>query len=368
MLQFRQSILKEEKLSYVGAGMQEHADVVDCSAGYNPYGAPQAAVEALRGIDAHALNLYPHGQGLQRAIAGYWRPYAPISPENIILTDGSIGGIYLVNSAFAWPGARMLALAPQFSDYINHAKLLGIEYRAFLLRAKDGYRVDWDAFAAQIDDGLRLVYLDHPNNPTGQAAPMEALRMLAYRAQQRGVCLLVDEAYGDYMEPAQSACTLLGEFKNIIVLRTFSKGFGMAGIRAGYLLAGEEVCRALNKISNPYNISQPSRLAAQAALGEADFLPRCRAAFAGNKAAMRAAIGEKLHMAHTLDACPICLVYHTDTHVDLEEALRKRGVLSYSGAHFDGLGVNAVRLRAPHERECGRVVQALAELNKEEST
>lgn len=367
MLQFRQSMLEEEKLSYVGAGMQEHPDMVDCSAGYNPYGAPAAAVEALRGIDAHALNVYPHGQALQRAIAAYWQPYAPIGLENILLTNGSIGGIYLVNSAFAWPGAALLALAPQFSDYINHARLLDIQYRPFQLQASQGYRVDWDGFAAQISSGLQLVYLDHPNNPTGQPAPPEALRMLARRAQERQICLLVDEAYGDYMEQPQSACTLLGEFENIIVLRTFSKGFGMAGIRAGYLLASEAVCHALNKIGNPYNISQPSRLAAEAALGEADFLPRCRAAFARSKAALRTSIGERLHMAYTLDTCPICLIYHDDTRVDLEQELRRRGVLSYSGAHFDGLGVNAVRLRIPHEQVCARVAQALADINAQQN-
>lgn len=361
---FRQSILREEKQSYVGAHAPEDAAVVDCSAGYNPYGAPQSAVQALRGVDARMLNQYPHGQALQHAIAAYWGPYAPVGEDNIILTDGSIGGIYLVNGAFSWPGAVLLAISPQFPDYMSHARLMDMRVHPMYLRPETEYRIDWDAFAGEIHAGIRFVYVDHPNNPTGQIAPPGALAALATRAAQHGACLLVDEAYGDYMEQAQSAITLLGAHSNVIVLRTFSKGFGMAGIRAGYLLAGADACAALNKISNPHNISQPSRMAAVAALGEAgEFLPRCREAFVRGKRLLRAATGRSLKMAHTLDDCPICLVYHADETVDLEQALLLRGVRTYSGAHFDGLGINSVRLRVPHERECARVAQALAELN-----
>jgi histidinol-phosphate aminotransferase len=174
--------------------------------------------------------------------------------------------------------------------------------------------------------------------------------------------VIADEAYADFMEESQSAATLLPEYENLIVLRTFSKGLGLAGLRAGYLLACEAICGNLVRISNPYKVSQPARRAAAAALTQADFVRNCRAAVARSKAELRRALGRKLLMAHTLDTCPICLLSHVDDETDLEKEFLERGVLTYSGVSFDGLGKNSVRLRVPREEECGRVLAAAGEI------
>jgi histidinol-phosphate aminotransferase len=363
LLKISKPIQTGEKLSYAKEDTHVPDGIVDCSAGYNPYGAPPAVLEALRNLDSSVVYKYPHGMLLYDAIIDFWRPNASLKKENILLTDGSIGGIYLINTAFATPGAAVLAFSPQFSDYITHAQFMNIEYRPVRLDARINYRIEAESLLEAIDDSLSLIYLDNPNNPTGQAISLEIMRAVLDKAARHNVCVIADEAYADFMEETQSAATLLAEYENLAVLRTFSKGLGLAGFRAGYLLAHESICGSLSKISNPYVVSQPARIAAMVALTQRDFVKDCRIAIAQSKSALRQALGKNLSLACTLDTCPICLISHVNTSVDLEQEFFRRGVLTYSGLSFDGLGKNSVRLRVPHQKECETLLAAVRELD-----
>ncbi|MDR1272866.1 MAG: histidinol-phosphate aminotransferase family protein [Clostridiales Family XIII bacterium] len=362
-LKIRETIIQEEKLSYAKDGAKVPENAVDCAAGYNPFGTPPESVAVFKDLSPSAIFDYPHGDFLQEAILKYWSPFAKLTKKNLLLTDGSMPGLTLVNAAFSVPGAAALASAPQFSDYTSNAAFMNITYKPVYLKAEENYKFDADDLLAAIDGQLSLIYLDNPNNPTGQTIPAGDLRRILDKAREHNVCVLSDEAYGDFVEESASAISLLDEYENLIVLRTFSKGFGMAGLRAGYLLAGEELAQAINKLHNPYAVSQPSRMAAAASLSNPGFLQECRAAFGRGKAALKAATGNKMHMAHTFETCSICLLYHDDPEFDLEAALMERGILTYSGANFDGLGINSVRLRIPHENEWDRMIAAVKELN-----
>lgn len=362
-LRLRPSILAEDKLSYISGDITAPNSMVDCSEGSNPYGCSALVLDALSNITSDMVCEYPHDDTLRASIAAHWGQYSPLTKANILLTDGSISGLYLVNSAFSIPGAALLTISPQFSDYTSHAKFMDMEYRRVYLCESHNYRFEPEALLERMEDGLSLVYLDHPNNPTGQAIPLDALRAVLNKAEAHGVCVIVDEAYGDYMEDEQSAITLLGRFNNLIVLRTFSKGYGLAGLRGGILLASETLCMALNKLSNPYMSSQLTRLAAAAALKDQDFIKGCRSAFTKSKTALRAALGKNLRMAETLNSCPICLLSHVNAAVDLRQEFQNREILTFSGVGFDGLSKNSVRLRMPHERQCGKLLDAVRDIN-----
>jgi histidinol-phosphate aminotransferase len=367
-LKISRAIQGGEKLSYAGEDTHIPDGMTDCSAGYNPCGAPPAVLEVLHNPEPSAIYKYPHGMLLHDAIVEFWRPTAPLKRENILLTDGSIEGIYLVNTAFAAPGATVLTFSPQFSDYIAHAKFMNIEYRPVYLDARTNYRIEAEALIEKIDDSLSLIYLDNPNNPTGQVLSPEAMRAILDKAARHNVCVIADEAYGDFMEETQSAVTLLPKYENLVVLRTFSKGMGLAGLRAGYLLAHEALCGNFMKISNPYRVSQPARNAAATALAQRDFVKDCRSVIARSKAALRQVLGKNLSLACTLDTCPICLISHADSGMDLEKEFFKLGVLTYSGANFDGLGKNSVRLRVPHEKDCEKLFAAVKKLDAQGSS
>lgn len=351
-LKMNTAVMAKEKLGYA-TGKERGASVkVDCAAGFNPYGVSPQVLDVLKNdLTPENITEYPHGLQLQRAIAQFWQPYAQVTEENIVLTDGSMGALYLINQAFATPDAAVLTVAPQFPDYISHAKYLNIRYRPVYLKAERNYQIDIDEMIARVDGDLSLIYLDNPNNPTGQLVALGDLKKLIQAASEQRICVVIDEAYGDFAAQEASAACLLGDFENLIVLRSFSKGLGMAGLRAGYLLASPEICTASAKLSCPYTISQPVRIAACAALKDSAFVRKTRKAVAKNKQLLSHAIGNKLQMAHSFEECPICLLIHADPQCDLKEMLLARGILAYSGASFDGLQKNSVRLRLPREDE-----------------
>ena len=147
------------------------------------------------------------------------------------------------------------------------------------------------------------------------------------------------------MPNQNSGVCLLEEFDNVIVFRTFSKGWGLAGLRAGFLVASPELTATIGKLSNPYTISEPARIICQAALQDKQFLPGCRQSIAARKSAMKKALCGKLRMAETSESVPICLLIHEDESCDLTALLASHGVGVVSGSDFMSLGSNSVRLR-----------------------
>lgn len=364
MLKISPFIEKREKVSYAQENDERRGNI-DCSAGSNPYGFSDFVLRAAQGLAERrtVFSDYPDGLSLKRAIVDFWSPYVRLSVNRILHCEGSIAGIYLVNLLFQRQGAAVLGICPQFSDYAANARMLGYDYRCVPLLAEENYKFRADRLLEAIVPGLSLIYIDNPNNPTGQMISLADMRLVLKKASRYDVCVVADEAYGDYFPRGESSATLLEEFDNLIVLRTFSKGFGLAGLRAGYLLAGEGLCRQFDKISNPYVISQPGRVLAEAALLDTAFIDQCREAFSRSKTALKQCVGNRLRMAETLDACPILLLWHIDTAVDLSVEFARRGIKVYSGADFESMGPNSIRLRLPRADQLDGLLFAIKEIN-----
>lgn len=360
----KESIQSLDKQSYAEHAAQAQALRLDCSMGHNPYGLSTAAKAALLDINEAMLCQYPHDTALIDCICRFWKPYASIRPEQVALCFGSIDGIYAINTLFSGENASVLGISPQFSDYVSNASLLGYRYKAIALPPENAFRFNLQSLLAGIDKSLHLIYIDNPNNPTGQIIPLTEIRAIAEAAKKCGVCVLVDEAYGDFMEETESATTLMLEFENVIVLRTFSKGHGLAGMRIGYLMANSDIIDELNKIRNPYCATGFARLLATAALEDQSFVRDCRRRFAKSKQRLRACVGKSLYLAHTADTTPICLLIHQDAGKNLEQMLAKRGIKTVSGTDFMGLHQNSVRLRLPHDQEEELLFEVLSEINQ----
>lgn len=210
-----------------------------------------------------------------------------------------------------------------------------------------------------------LVYIDRPNNPTGQTLSLADISRVLDKCEELGVYAIVDEAYGDFLPREESAVTLGPKYKNIIIVRTFSKGYGLAGLRAGYIITGQELIRYISKVSNPYMMSELSRELSAAALSDRSYAASHGADFAAMKQALRDACGGALSMAVTDDRIPICLLQHRDPRADLQELLLAQGVLTCSGGEFEPLDRSSVRLRVPRREEMGKLLAAVERVNKE---
>lgn len=360
-MKIREEFTAIRKNSYAIDALDFTPDSLDCTEGVNPFGCPQSVLDYVlkKEVDEAMILNYPHNQQVFEVIQSYWEKQACLAKDNILLTDGSIAAIYVVNHIFAKKGAKVLGISPQFSDYVSHARLSGMEYSSVPLERDEGYAFCVGRFLDSITEELSLIYLDNPNNPTGQLISADNIELILKKAKEKGVYVIVDEAYGDFVGRSNSAMQFVNRYDNLIVLRTFSKGFGMAGIRAGYIIASEELISFMNQISNPYAVSELGRKMVTAALRGENWLDLHVMWFAQAKKTVRSYIGKNLLMSETDDRVPIFLLYHKNKEVNLVQALANYGMRAVEGSAFESIDNHCARVRLPHKKDFDRFLNIL---------
>ena len=202
---------------------------------------------------------YPEYAPLTAAIAGY----CAVTTENVLPCNGSDQAIDLVMRSFAEPGAEIIVPSPSFAMYrqwaaVNRLKVLAPTYT-------DGYRsYPLQQVVAGINAATRVVFVCNPNNPTGALTDLATIATLAAAAPK--AIIFVDEAYGEYSRV--SAVQLLAKYPNIIIARTFSKAFGLAGHRIGYILASPSHIGELRKVRGPFDVNAEAATAVELALAD----------------------------------------------------------------------------------------------------
>ena len=398
-LKIKKQLLENEKISYATDTIELPKGGIDCSEGCNPYGFPPECAKAVKNFDVSRLGPYPHSQALYNAIIEYWKDQCFVERENILITDGSISALYVINNMFDTHDSVVLGISPQFTDYYMHAEMLGIDYAPYQLKKKHNYKFDRYEFmemhyiantyagAALPGKTYNFIYVDNPNNPTGQCIDIEDIEKIIKGALKKNITVIIDEAYGDFMPKENSAVQLCEKYPNLVVVRTLSKGYGLAGLRVGYIIACKELIHCMNKMVNPYMVGELSREVAAEALKHEDFIEKCKGDFAEMKAEIRETLNPsiirkrkkgdeeiiikipgpdsgRLHMAETLDTNSLLLLYHDDKNINLRDEFFKRGVLVIDGYDFKGLDSTAARVRLPKKDEFPKLIKAIAEINK----
>lgn len=240
----------------------EPDQLVRLDANENPYGPVPGARQALAAYEG--FGFYPDYQALVAAVARY----AEVAPEQVVLGSGGDEIIDLAVRLFVEPGQGVLVCPPAFGIYTtstlaHRGQVLSVPRLADLSLDAAGI----EALAARVEaSGVRpkLLFVTTPGNPDGQAIPMETIQRLL----ELPLAVVVDEAYIEF--GGQSAVPLLDRYPNLLVLRTFSKWAGMAGLRLGYGLASPEVVGAMSRLRPPYNVNAAAVVAALATFEEMD--------------------------------------------------------------------------------------------------
>lgn len=251
-----------------GRGIEEVAreisldpdELIKLSSNENPLGPSPAATDAIRDHAGHS-HTYPKAAhtDLTDAIAREWN----VSPSQVWLANGGDGALDYLARAFLEPGDQVLVPDPGFAYYSMSAQYHHGTVGTYQLQKAD----DFEQTAATIlesYDGERIVYVTSPHNPTGRELAREELLALADRTDD-STLILVDEAYAEFSK-TDSAIDLLGEREDIAVLRTFSKVYGLAGVRLGYLLAPPAWANAYERVTTPFAASELACRAGLAAL------------------------------------------------------------------------------------------------------
>ncbi len=200
----------------------------------------------LRSITAEALCRYPDASTLESAIATSWG----ITPERVVVTNGGDDAIDRVCRAVLEPGRTMLLHTPTFKMIERYAHLAYGSVR--LISWFDG-SFPTEQFIAAIDFGTRLIAIVSPNNPTGGVVPLEVITAVAAAAKQVGAVVLLDFAYVEFADHDPTAVLL--DAGNIVIVRTFSKALGLAGLRVGYAIAPPKIASWLRAVGGPYPVT-----------------------------------------------------------------------------------------------------------------
>ena len=231
----------------------------------NPAGLPEEFVRGVCAqIDGGLLARYPDQTRLTAALS----EREGVRPEQIALTNGSDEAIRGVLGTFAGPGSRAVIVTPSFEMYRIYSEMLGVE----LVRVPFGedLTLPLDVLKSEITPQTDLVILFNPNSPIGEAYTLEELRELLTACRQAGALAVIDEAY--YPFGVSSAVKLLEEFPDLIVLRTFSKLYSLAGLRVGYALGNQEWIRCLQNGLATYNVNAVGLLFAEELLKRSDVI------------------------------------------------------------------------------------------------
>jgi histidinol-phosphate aminotransferase len=247
----------------------DEASIIKLASNENPLGSSPLACRAIEGQLA-GLARYPDGSAydLKQALSVYYK----LPQEQIVVGNGSNDVLELAGRCFLHGGTS--AVMSQHAFVVYHLATQVAGATRIEVPAKN-YGHDLDAMVAAVREDTRVLWIANPNNPTGTLVRAEALRALLTKLP-RAVVVVLDEAYNEYLPDAVQMNTVrwLNEFPNLIITRTFSKAYGLAGVRVGYALTHPEIADLMNRVRQPFNVTTIGQAAATAALGDREFVRR----------------------------------------------------------------------------------------------
>ncbi len=326
----------------------------------NPYGASQKAKQAV--IDALAgIHIYPDplGGNLKRALANHHR----IAPANLLLGNGSHELLMQFAQVFTGPGDEVVASKFGFAVYALAARAAGAELRLAPAHPREhpmprGH--DLAALLEAIGPRTKLVYLANPNNPTGTWFGADAFADFLMRVPER-VIVVLDEAYAEFVDAPDyaSALSLIARHPNLVVTRTFSKAYALAGLRVGYAVAHPQLIAVMERVRESFNVNTPGLAAAEAALADTAHLQASIAGNAGQRQALAAALRERGFKVSPSQT-NFLLVEFGEHSGRIEAALIARGVVLRPMGGY-GLG-ECLRITVGTEAENNRLLEVLDEV------
>lgn len=332
--------------------------LVKLSANENPLGSSPAALAAL--TEGHVAADYPDpdARALREAIAGVHG----LDPDRIVCGTGSGELLHCAVQALCGPGDEVLASRYSFSLYPLLAQKVGATP---VFAEPEGYGASVDNLLAAVTPATRVVLLDNPNNPVGTFLPLSEVARL-HAGLPPHVLLVVDEAYGEYVDPAfqSDAFALAAASENVLVSRTFSKAYGLAAERVGWVTGAPHLVDLVNRLRGAFNVSVSGQKAAVAALGDQSFVAATRI----HNATERQRLADAIAMLgnHGISACPSeanFLLVHFEGAVTATQALEALSDAGYAVRHLPSQGLpNSLRITIGRTEDMTRVIATLRRL------
>ncbi|WP_066705169.1 histidinol-phosphate transaminase [Celeribacter ethanolicus] len=334
-------------------------NVIKLSSNENPFGAPESAKAAFAKA-VHTLHRYPNTDhsSLRKAIGDVHG----LDPERIICGVGSDEIIHFLCQAYAGVGDEVIYTEHGFSMYKISARAAGATPVCVPERERV---VDVDAILEACTERTRLVFIANPANPTGTMIGQRDIAHLAANLPPQ-VLLVLDGAYAEFVEGFDGGAALVEARDNVVMTRTFSKIYGLGGVRVGWGYGPKDIIDVLNRVRGPFNLSEAQLAAAEAAVKDRDWVEKCRE----DNTRLRAWLAEAL-MELGIPSDTSCANFVLARFTDQAEAeacdefLKSQGIIV---RRVGGYGLpNCLRITVGDEASCRRVAHVIGQFKGEQA-
>jgi histidinol-phosphate aminotransferase len=305
----------------------------------------------LRSLDSELLARYPEREPVEKEVAAF----LGLDPAQVLLTNGVDEAIHLLSSTYLNPGDEALIVTPTFAMYAIFAQAEGA--RIVEVRAGDNFTFPEKDLLAQLSSRTRLIAVANPNNPTGTAVAGNVLIQISQAAPHAAV--LVDEAYFEFHGE-----TLVDAFinqprqiENLFVARTFSKAYGLAGLRIGVLAGDARQMTMVRRVASPYNVNAAALAVLPEALQDQEYVNRYVAQVLSNRKLLQQELGH-LGLHYWPSHANFVLVRVGSAHAEFVRALRDRGIL-VRDRHTDPGCEGCVRLTVGSDKHTQTLIGAV---------
>ncbi len=330
------------------------AEVIKLASNENPFGSPVTPAELALAIAETAV--YPHlaSAPIMQVLATQF----DVSVDQIVMGNGSDEILTMVGLAYLNPGDGVITATGTFSEYRFVATLMDAKLTEIPLTSDWYY--DLDAIANAINPSTKLIFIANPNNPTGLIVTTAELAQFMARVPLH-VLVVVDEAYAEFVDDPEypNPVRWIDRYPNILVTRTFSKLYGLAGYRIGYAIGSSSVIHALYTVRQPFNVNTIALAAAQLALGKGDYIQRTLINNTEQRARLTRLLTDMGTLVLASHANFVCVKWGDDAR-DVVEACMKRGIIV---RHLASFGMpNFIRITVGTPEQNDRLLAVLSEL------
>lgn len=279
-------------------------------------GCSPRVLSKLRSLDAESLARYPEREPVERVVASFLK----LDAGQVLLTNGVDEAIHLLCATYLEPGDEAIIVVPTFAMYAIFTQAEGA--RAVHVLAGDDFAFPFKQMLSTISERTRLIAVANPNNPTGAAVPGELLLQIACAAPDAAV--LVDEAYFEFH--GETILHSAAWPQNLFVARTFSKAYGLAGLRIGILAGAKEQMAMVRRVASPYNVNAVALATLPDALSDQEYVESYVAEVVHGRSLLEQEL-KALGLRYWPSRANFVLVRIGPAHTEFVEALRSRGIL-----------------------------------------
>ncbi|HEY3333189.1 MAG TPA: histidinol-phosphate transaminase [Capsulimonadaceae bacterium] len=332
-------------------------DIIKLASNENPLGPSKAAIAAIRD-SASRVFLYP--EGAAPVLRAKVSERLGVDPDSLVFGNGSDEVLHLICETFLVSGEDETVQGdPSFAMYEIYATLANAKITKVPLT---NYTHDLDAMADAVTDKTRVMFIANPNNPTGTLVTQKQVERLLSRLPER-VVLVMDEAYDDYVANPDkpNLIPLVNEGRNIVICRTFSKLYALAGLRVGFGIAPPALAGYMNRARSPFNVNLIAQAAAAAAWDDAEHIAESVALNAAGRNQIYAAL-EAAKIGYVPSEANFVLIDVARDSREVFDALLRRGIIVRAGY---GLGLpNHIRVTVGTHEQNARFLSALVDVLK----